>query len=146
MQKKSGRTFIRHTVDVPLEIRRIDGGDHGERRGRDVSFGGLSFTSDERLRPGDSLELRMPSVVPPFEARAKVVWCRTEGTRFLVGVQFLDPTDAFRSRMVEQVCAIENYRNRVAQREGRQLTSREAAAEWIERYAGRFPDSSKNHG
>jgi hypothetical protein len=43
--------------------------------------------------------------------------------------------------MVQQVCSIENYRREVQQREGRALTTQEAASEWIAKYAGRFPDS-----
>jgi hypothetical protein len=44
--------------------------------------------------------------------------------------------------MVEQVCAIEQYRGEVLENEGRELTAQEAAAEWIGRYAGRFPDAA----
>lgn len=105
-----------------------------------VSYGGLAFTSDVRREVGEIVELRIPTVQPPFEARARIAWCRPEGDHFLVGAEFLDANDAFRSRMVQQVCAIENYRREVQQREGRVLTSREAAAEWIARYADRFPD------
>jgi hypothetical protein len=43
--------------------------------------------------------------------------------------------------MVEQVCSIERYRREVEAGEGRVLTAPEAAAEWIARYAGRFPEA-----
>jgi hypothetical protein len=43
--------------------------------------------------------------------------------------------------MVQQVCSIENYRKEQREREGRRLSTQEAAVEWIEKYAGRFPDS-----
>ena len=42
--------------------------------------------------------------------------------------------------MVEQVCNIENYRRDVEQREGRKLTTEEAAKEWIKRDASSFPN------
>lgn len=139
MHERPEREFIRHTIDVPLEVRTLEGGGRRSQRGYNVSSGGLAFESVECIDPGTAVELRIPTVVPVFEAKARVVWCRPEADHFLVGVRFLDPADAFRSRMVQQVCAIEHYRKEIRRTEGRALSTREAAAEWIERYAGRFP-------
>jgi hypothetical protein len=41
--------------------------------------------------------------------------------------------------MIEQICHIEHYRKEVKLAEGRELSSEEAADEWIKRYAGDFP-------
>lgn len=134
------REYIRHTVGVPLEIRALQGAElHAETS--NVSFGGLAFIAELCPEAGEIIELRIPSVDPPFEARARVTWCRREGDGFLVGVEFLDSSDAFQARMVQQVCSIERFREEVAQEEGRILTPQDAASEWISRYAGRFPDA-----
>ena len=138
------RRYIRHTLDVPLEVK--SAGDRRVDQGVNVSHGGLAFLSDQCLDIGDIVDLRIPSVEPPFEAQARVVWCRPERKRFLVGVEFLDPGDAFKSRMVEQVCSIESYRERIRETEGRALTSQEAAAEWITKFAGRFPHADEADG
>lgn len=135
------REFIRHTIDVPLEVESVAGAEFREKHSRNVSSGGLAFVSADCPRVGDLLKLRIPTVRPPFEAAARVAWCRPEDDGYLVGVQFVDSAAAFRSRMVQQVCSIENYRREVQEREGRELSTQEAAAEWIEKYAGRFPDS-----
>jgi hypothetical protein len=135
------REFLRHTVHVPLEIDRVAASAPLVQRGVNVSFGGLAFLSSTCPDIGEVLRLRIPTVEPPFEAQARVAWCRPEAKKFLVGVEFLDSRAAFRSRMVQQVCSIENYRREVQQREGRALTTQEAASEWIAKYAGRFPDS-----
>lgn len=135
------REFLRHTVHVPLEVERVGESTALSERGLNVSHGGLAFLSTVCPAVGEILRIRIPTVEPVFEARARVAWCRPEREKFLVGVQFLDPQAAYRSRMVQQVCSIENYRKEVQEREGRVLTSQEAAAEWITRYAGRFPDS-----
>lgn len=135
------REFIRHTVDVPMEVERVGGPAGLTERGLNVSHGGLAFLSTTCPEVGEILRIRIPTVEPPFEGRARVAWCRPEAGKFLVGVQFLDSEAAFRSRMVQQVCSIENYRKQVREREGRSLTTHDAAAEWIERYGGRFPDS-----
>jgi len=80
--------------------------------------------------------LRFPYLKPAFEApAARVAWCQNEGGQYTVGVQFLESEEAFRVRLVEQICHIENYRREVAQGEGRELTSEEAALEWISRFA-----------
>lgn len=133
------RRFIRHTADVPIEVRAVAGSEAILQQGKNVSEGGLAFISDTCPEVDDVIELRIPEVDPPFEAHARVVWCRPEEGRFLVGAQFLDASDAFRARMVEQVATIEKYRKDVLEREGRELSAQDAAAEWIGKYAGKFP-------
>jgi hypothetical protein len=135
------REFLRHTVDVPLEVERVGESTSLVELGVNVSHGGLAFVSNSCPEVGEIVRLRISTVEPPFEGRARVAWCRPEGEEFLVGVQFLDASEAFRSRMVQQVCSIENYRKEVQEREGRELTTPEAADEWISKFAGRFPDS-----
>lgn len=56
-----------------------------------------------------------------------------------VGIELLNRDDAFRARMVEQVCHIEKYRRTVKETQGRSLTGEEAAMEWIGKYASTFP-------
>ncbi|HYJ80495.1 MAG TPA: PilZ domain-containing protein [Longimicrobiaceae bacterium] len=135
------RAFIRHTVGVPIEVRALGGAVARKLQSVTVSVGGLSFLSDEDLELGSTIQIRIAEVKPPFEAPARVVWTSPEGDGYCIGVQFLDANDAFRARMVEQVCSIERYRQEVEENEGRQLTTSEAAAEWIGKYAGRFPDA-----
>jgi hypothetical protein len=135
------REFIRHTADGPIEVRTVDG-EQAAATGLNVSHGGLAFVSDLCPAQGATIEIAIPDVDPPFQAHARVAWCRPEAEAFLVGVEFLDSTDAFRARMVEQVCTIERYREQVREQEGRELSAHEAATEWIGKYAGRFPVAS----
>jgi hypothetical protein len=135
------REFLRHTVHVPLEVERVAGSASHTELGVNVSFGGLAFQSSVCPQIGEVLRLRIATVDPPFEAEARVAWCKPESGKYLVGVTFLDSTAAFQSRMVQQVCSIENYRQEVEQQEGRKLTTQEAANEWITKFAGRFPDA-----
>jgi hypothetical protein len=135
------RQFIRHASDVPIEIRCAPDGGYVGRCGKNISFGGLAFLSDTAIEPETIVALRMPCLRSVFEvATARVAWCQNEGCLFAVGVEFLDSEEAFRVRMVEQLCHIENYRREVEQREGRNLTTEEAASEWISRYASSFPN------
>ena len=124
------RHFIRHPADIPIEVSAGNQLVHATRHIHSVSLGGLAFESDGELEPGMIVEVRVPFVRPMFETKARVVWCGAREGGFELGVAFLDPEDAFRARMVEQVCHIENYKKVVYQAEGRLLTAEEAAMEW----------------
>jgi hypothetical protein len=135
------RQFIRHPSDVPIEVRSAGDSDYVGRGGKNVGFGGLAFLSDTAMKPETIVTLRMPCLRPVFEVNsARVTWCKNEGGQFAVGVQFLDADVAFRVRMVEQICHIENYRRDVEIQDGRKLTTEEAAKEWIRLYGSSFPN------
>ena len=106
---------------------------------RNVGRGGLCFDSAVALDPGCAIRLTIPLLGEQYEADAVVAWCRCVGSGYEIGVRFLSRQDRFSVRMVEQLCYIEDYRQQVARDEGRVLTSEQAAAEWIERFAGQFP-------
>ncbi|MGE5601154.1 MAG: PilZ domain-containing protein [Pseudomonadota bacterium] len=135
------RQFIRHPADVPIEVSTGDQSADVTHHTYNASLGELAFQSDFELQPGIVVEVRFTFVRPMFETKARVVWCSARESGFELGVEFLDPEDAFRARMVEQVCHIENYKKVVHETEGRQLTTEEAAMEWIRKYASEFPES-----
>jgi hypothetical protein len=140
------RQFIRHPVDVPVEIGIAAAGSPSSVRTHDISAGGLDVHSNVAIEPGVDVEIRITHVQPAFEAHARVAWCQPHcKSGFELGVTFLDADDAFRARMVEQVCHIEDYRMSVYRRDGRQLTSQEAALEWIAQYAEQFPAIGPDH-
>jgi len=134
------RQFIRHPTEIPIQIRRDRRRKAATPPMRNVSLGGLAFQSEMPFEPGSVVLLRIPTVRPQFSTRARVVWCQAASGAFEVGVEFLDVEDAYRGRMVEQVCYIEQYRREALKKEGRRLTPNEAAEEWIARYASDFPD------
>jgi hypothetical protein len=135
------RQFIRHPLDVPVEIRTDQRSPAAAFHTHDISLGGLAVHSAVPVEPGAMIEVRISYVEPAFEARARVAWCRPRrgGSGHEVGVSFLDAEDVFRARMVAQVCYIEDYRRAIAREEGREMSSEEAAGEWIAKYASKFP-------
>lgn len=132
------REFIRHPSDIPIEVV-TEGAPQRRWHISNVSVGGLAFLSESEVALGSMVEVRIPSVDPPFETHGQVVWCKPCEVGYEVGIQFLEAEDAFRTRMVEQVCHIEDYKKGVAESEGRSLTGEEAACEWIQKYAATFP-------
>ena len=133
------REYIRHPSSIPLEVKISDRvGSHGDYL-NNVSIGGLSFRSQERLNLGVRVTIRIPLLGEFAQVSGQVVWCNKLRDAYEVGVAFLETEEAFRTRMVEQICHIEEYKNQIWENEHRQLTSEQAAAEWIKKYAGDFP-------
>lgn len=131
------RTYIRHPTSIPIQV--CAGGDEESRvRVRNLSAGGLCFITDKPVKVGTLVEFDIPITKPGYHGRGVIVWRRERSsTQYEVGVRFTSDDEFFRTRMVEQVCQIEDYRQRLALK-GRQLSSEEAALEWIERYSASF--------
>ncbi len=135
------RRYARHPADVPIQVAPLGPCEATamEERLSDIGLGGLSFESTDALDEGELLAISMPSVIPAFQIKGRVVWCRRSDSRFDVGVEFTEPEKQFKARMVEQICHIEHYRNEVMENEGRALSGEEAAREWIQKFADEFP-------
>jgi len=133
------RKYIRHPSDIPIEVDQVETSEHAIESLVNVSLGGLSFHSKERLATGKLLKIKISFVEPQFETAAKVVWCEYSENNYEIGVELLDQEDAYRTRMVEQVCHIEHYKREIEAVEGRKMSGAEAAAEWIQKFGHEFP-------
>lgn len=133
------RRYIRHPSSVPITFTLGDKKDPHEELTSNIGHGGLCFRSNDPVELGTGIHITIPVHQPAFEAEGTVVWCKDRGDHFEVGVEFGDTDLEFRVRMVEQVCYIEHYRKEVEHDEGRNISGREAALEWIRKYGGNFP-------
>lgn len=133
------RKFIRHPSSIPLEFSLEKEKKSYFDYTRNMSRGGIAFRSKIFLPEGAIIKIKLPLLKPIFQARAKVIWCRQMGSNFEVGASFLDADEAEKARMVEEICYIEQYRRDVEKKEGRLLSSEEAAREWINKFAHKFP-------
>jgi len=133
------RRYIRHPSDIPIDIEFQDSLKCQTDTLSNISLGGLSFHSNSCIDEGTPLLIKIPFGTPAFEAHCRVVWCKKLGQFFELGVELLDKNDAYRARMIEQVCHIEHYKREVLTEEGRELSGEQAAAEWIQKYAKDFP-------
>jgi len=137
IKQDNRRSFIRHPVDVPIQIYPQLSPLLTDVQMRDVGTGGIAFRSNVALDAGTLLIIAIPHVHPPFEETCMVCWSQPEADGFEVGVRFLDQEGLFKARLVEQVCYIENYRRQEISR-GRELTIEESAREWVGKYAADF--------
>ncbi len=139
--ESSHRRFIRHPADIPVDIQSVNTASTQTptERIRNISYGGLAIDSDHAWKVGDILNMSINIVEPSFTITGRVAWCHAIDGHFELGIEFMDEVQGYRARMVEQVCQIEVYRRRVLEQEGRHLSSKDAALEWIQRYAKSFP-------
>jgi PilZ domain-containing protein len=132
------RVYVRHPSEFPVELRTPDENEPRLERMRDLSTGGLCCRSGRAFDQGAQVRVRIPVGDDGFEAEGRVAWCRSQDDGYRVGIEFVAESEAFRARMVEQICHIERY-HRKQLAEGRHLSEQEAAIEWITRYAAQFP-------
>jgi hypothetical protein len=140
-EEADNRRFIRHPADIPIDIEHDMSGFviDPDNYLNNISYGGLSFRSNQVLEGGTVLIVRIPLVDPEFQIRGVAAWCREREGWWDAGIEFIEPEKFFKARMVEQICHIEHYRREVFAQEGRALTGEEAAMEWIRKYAREFP-------
>jgi len=105
-----------------------------------VGIGGLALLSSHPLDLLQRVTVSIPILENNNELTGNVVWCEKTDRGYEIGIEFERSRDAYRLRMIEQICHIEHYRNEVRRLEGRKLTSQQAAEEWIARYARDFPE------
>jgi len=137
------RKFIRHPVGVPIEVTLDWAEDENDETVdqtiTNVSLGGLAFVSHKPLELLERVRICIPVLNEENYLVGNVVWCEKAGSGYEIGIEFEKSRDAFRLRMIEQICHIEHYRKEIAEQEGRELNPQEAAKEWIAKYAGEFP-------
>jgi hypothetical protein len=132
------RRYIRHSTDLPVDVRMSRVVVRGREYLRNISRGGLCFRSTMPLTPGLTIEVEIPVAEPVFRTGGVVAWCRpAEGRErdFEVGVSFSDVSPVDGKRLVDQVCHIEHYKREIWLRQGRWLTGEEAALEWLSRHS-----------
>lgn len=136
------RRYIRHPSDIPIEVNSEQSTEREENKLlHNISLGGLCFKSKAPFQKDETVSIRIALVRPVFEVKARVVWSKENNDgSFDIGLEFSGAVDAFKARMVEQVCRIEQYKKEVQEREGRVLTGSQAALEWINKYAKEFSE------
>jgi len=132
------RQFVRHPSSIPVEVHLL-AGTHKRVCVNDISLGGLAFPFHWPIAEGVRIEVRVPRLADSLALTGRVARCERRGREWLIGVSFEDREEVFRMRMVQQICHVEDYRARVMEDEGRDISSDEAAQEWIARHASHFP-------
>ncbi len=137
--------YIYHPTDIPTQISLCTKRNLSHNTASHSGKIGISVKTEHFYTLGTPLEVEISIQTPSFKASGHVSWCIPEKDGcFRTGIVFDDPDTAYAVRMIEQICHIEHYRKEVEQKEGRQLSSEDAAAEWIQHFAHDFPSADLN--
>ena len=141
--KAKVRKYIRQPSDVPIQVTlnlvEDDSEETADETLTNVSLGGLSFISQQPFEIEQKVGVSIPLLKQETNLLGTVVWCEESAESYEIGIKFDSSEDLFRLRMVEQICHIEHYRKEIKLVEGRELSTAQAATEWISLYAGDFP-------
>ncbi|MFH1394813.1 MAG: PilZ domain-containing protein [Candidatus Omnitrophota bacterium] len=137
---KEKRRFIRHLLVNPLEFQIFENDNFQKSETIDVSEGGLMFTSRKGVAANAIINLQVPLYEKIFKIRAKVIHSKKDQSTGLyrIGVAFINYSDAFKIKIIEQIYLIEEYRVLRSLQTGKDLSLPEASREWIKRYSARF--------
>lgn len=133
--------MIRHPIQIPIEVKPVVAKAGRRSTGHKATLPSLAFDFPYKLNVGTTVMVSIPSVQKGARVRGRVVWLIQTLRGYVVGMAFFNENEAFRMRMLEQICHIEAYRKKVELSEGRLLTREQAAAEWISCHAADFPGS-----
>lgn len=131
------RHFPRHPTDIPMAAH-VAKESTASNPLLNLSIGGLCCDAENYIAVGTVIDISIPAANPFYQGKGIVTWCREKGDGFEIGICFVEGEDRFRARMVEQVCRIQHYKTNVLEQEGRNLSTEDAAREWIDKYAAAF--------
>ncbi|MDP8267531.1 MAG: PilZ domain-containing protein [Candidatus Tenebribacter davisii] len=133
------RRFIRHPSDIPMQYNLGKEVEYTKEYLKNIGHGGLSFNSKVHIKPGTKITIKIQIHNPGITAKGIVKRCCKLNDGYEIGVSFADEQTEFAIRMVEQVCYIEHYKREVLKNEGRIISGKIAAIEWVNKNAANFP-------
>jgi len=140
VHKMTDRKFVRHPTSIPVDYQIGIGMEQFRNPLNDIAFGGLSIQTSHDIPQNHEIILNFTQFKPVYTISGRVAWCRQSEDKYEVGIEFTNSDEAFRVRMVEQVCHIEEYRMNYEKNTGGKMSSEKAAVEWIEKYSDKFPN------
>lgn len=138
MSAISEHGFIEHPCDQPFSLRRIRSAGKNFKSHNFHVYGGISLITLQAYKPGTMIEIKTRIHGEAASFRGRILWIKEYKGKTSLGVVFEDTEQAYRARMIEQLCHIEHYRRKQCSA-GRRLAIHDAAQEWIERHSPSFP-------
>ena len=135
------KNLIQHPRQVPVSIQLVE----SDAANNVIYLGELAVHCKSPFPMGAKviLDIQIPDTAA--ELSGKVIWSYKAEHGYLLGVSFQSQSEAYRMRMIEQVCHIEAYRESLRTTAGRHLNREEAAIEWIARYSKDFPEITQTN-
>jgi len=140
IRKIACQMFLRHPPDVPITVNVISSSVARTPFLMQANNNGLVFNNSFALSNGMLVKIIIPIIRPHFELFGYISWCRKRDHCYQVGMALMSEADVTRARIVEQVCYVEHYRQSELRNSRRSISIDDAAREWIQKCASRFPN------
>ena len=139
------RHFIRHPVSLPLAYKVVKPGPGKNNTGIraetiNASVGGLLFPAKHPIKTNSTIAIKMPFEDKVFNVRARVIRCvnNPQTKHYDIAVSFFRLHAAFKTKMIEQIYLITEYRDLLNLQSGKEVSLEEASRKWIKRYSEQF--------
>lgn len=137
---RATRKYFRHPCNIPIDYQLGEPAREKPSPHQNLQHGGISFCASAPLERGWEITIRVMARHPLPPLRGVVAWCRKCREHYTVGVVFFEKSMAYRARMVEQICRIEQFQDKLNSLRAPENCSRnEVAAKWIGHFAANFP-------
>lgn len=125
------RCFIRHPVDIPIEISRKKNVREFNSELSNLSLKGACVILSDAIEIGDYVRMKLPQTsteneLSDLETEGVVVWCHKINDEYEIGIEFVAEFTEFHNKMLEQIKQINIYKQNVLQQEGRKLSGKQA--------------------
>ncbi|HBH11463.1 MAG TPA: hypothetical protein DDX15_08190, partial [Gammaproteobacteria bacterium] len=101
--------FIKHPERFPIEVRRLRFWERLQKEYTNTTDIGFNFFSKEYQKPGDMIEVSIPTMNENSLFLGKVVLVIGSDNGYEIGMMLLNMEDVPKLRIVEQICHIELY-------------------------------------
>ena len=133
--------FIHHPNNIPFHVKHVSR--LPVMKQNEIESGkstlGLCFFSDKYLKPGTLVELTIPLRGEDHKFIGQVVLIRETHRGYEAGIWLRSQTDAFRARIIEQICYIDGYLEEKQDHSASPINKELGIQEWISRNAAHFP-------
>ena len=133
--------FIYHPKHVPLKIKRVwrlpELAQDEVKSGKSTL--GLCFFSTKNHKPGALIELTISLLGEDHKFIGQVVIVKETHLGYETGIWLQSQMDAYRARIIEQVCYIDGYLGHKQDQSVAVINKEQGAREWISLNAAQFP-------
>ena len=106
--QKDKRKYIRYPAETTIEYQIMGDPLIRSDHTKNLGFGGLCLRTDHPIDTGTLLSLKFSAVNPDFVLFGSVAWCAENRDCCEIGVEFRNENDAYRARILEEICHIKH--------------------------------------
>ena len=128
------RRFPRHPISSPVRYNQIKSKSFSGSITIDISEGGICFLAGLFLPRGSMVQFTIPVSDQVFTVEGKTTYAAfVDNISFYrTGIEFQNPAAFLRVKLNEQVTQIQEYRQKLSEKLGNEVSEKEAAHRWVE--------------